>query len=93
LRKAAFYVLTICFQGVVILSTMGFLSVGMYGLQHIEVGFDMIDLLPADSYLAKYLDIIDKEHPESGFTANIIIDKIMYTAEDFESINKERKII
>jgi hypothetical protein len=84
--------MTICLQGTVILSTMGFFSVGMYGLQHIDVGMNINDLLPTDSYLAKFLFIIDEEHPESGFPANILIDKIMYTAEDFESINKEWKI-
>jgi hypothetical protein len=84
--------MTISLQGAVILSTMGFLCVGIYGSLHIEVGMNIIDFLPTDSYLAKFLDTINDEHPESGFPANMIIDKIMYTAEDFESLNKECRI-
>lgn len=72
-----------------VLTTLGFLSVGIYGSLHIEVGFDALDLLPRDSYVANFLDIIQMEYPEQGYPASIVIDKIAYTVEDFECIEKE----
>jgi hypothetical protein len=68
---------------------MGFLIVGIYGSLQIDAGMDPTDLLDKDSYITKFHHVIDEEHP--GHPANIIIHKIMYTVEDFESIDKESK--
>jgi hypothetical protein len=73
----------------VILFTLAFLSVGIYGSLHIEVGFDPFDMLSSDSYLTEYIDVAQKEYPEIGYTGNIVIDKIEYTVRDFEGIDKE----
>jgi hypothetical protein len=70
---------------------MGFLSVGIYGSLHIDAAMDPVDFLPTDTYLTKFIHVIDEEHPEFGYLANIIINKITYTVEDFESIDKESK--
>jgi hypothetical protein len=70
---------------------MGFLSIGIYGSLQIDVGMDPTDLVAKDSYLTKFDHVIDEEHPEFGYPANIIINKIMYTVEDFERIDKESK--
>jgi hypothetical protein len=73
----------------VILVTLGFLSVGIYGSLHIEVGFDPFDLLPKDSYMSKFVATNKAEYPESGYPANIVVKNISYTVDDFDSIDKE----
>jgi len=67
---------------VVILITIAAMSVGVVGSLQLQQWFDLMWLLPKESYLSQYLDIKNQKFPSEGYEAFVLMgDDIDYASE------------
>ena len=59
------------FQVLVLLVTGGLLSIGVYGSINIVQRFDANKMLPADSYLSKWIGIQQEYYSGHGFAVSV----------------------
>ena len=60
-----------CLQVLVLLVTGGLLSMGVYGSINIVQRFDANKMLPADSYLSKWIAIQQEYYSGHGFAVSV----------------------
>ena len=86
----------------VILVTLGLLSVGIYGTFKIETKTEEVKNLPSDSYLRQWFDSLDNDFPELGQKAKLFtgavnpqhdLPKFDVFIKELEELNKENHII
>ena len=64
----------LCLQVLVLLVTGGLLSMGVYGSINIVQRFDANKMLPADSYLSKWIAIQQEYYSGHGFAVSVNMD-------------------
>ena len=76
------------FQVLVLLVTGGLLSIGVYGSLNIVQRFDANKMLPADSYLSKWIGIQQEYYSGHGFavSVNMIFFLQNYVAQRIRSV-------
>ena len=63
----------------VVIFTLALFTVGLWGSVLIQQKFDPKLLLPADSYLRRWLDVHDKMYPRNGHTCDIYTSNFNWT--------------
>ena len=64
----------LCLQVLVLLVTGGLLSMGVYGSINIVQRFDANKMLPADSYLSKWIAIQQEYYSGHGFAVSVNVE-------------------
>lgn len=64
------------FKVVVLVLTIGFISVGTLGTLRIRQHFDPVLLLPADTYLRQWIGVHQRHFPQDGWVADIYTGKL-----------------
>ena len=64
---------------IVITFTFGVLGVGIWGSYLMRMKFDPVLLMPAESYLRKWITVHDRDFPNTGWPADIYTGPFDYT--------------
>ena len=64
---------------IVITFTLGMLGIGIWGTYLMRREFDPVKLMPADSYLRRWLDLHNSQWPKNGYSTQIFTGPIDYT--------------
>lgn len=74
------------FRMTILISTVSFFSVGVWGWTLMKMKFDPTLLLPGDSYLREWIFIHESDFPFNGWTAEVYSDTLNYS--DLPNIDK-----
>ena len=76
------------FRAFIILLTTVLLSIGIWGLSQISLGYPGVDLVPEDSYFKAWFHQNEIDFPSDGFGVNFYTQEVSYEMEDFEKIER-----
>jgi len=65
----------------VILLTMGFLSIGLYGTLNIRQEYEEVNMIPPDTYLRKWFDNVKKDYTELGQQVKLFTGSIDHSTD------------
>ena len=74
------------FQAIIIILSIFMLSVGVWGVSEIRLGYPGWKILPKTSYFRAWLERRDIDFPSDGESVSFFMRDISYTAEDFERV-------
>lgn len=76
------------FQVAVIAVAAGAAAVNVWGSASIRQEFDPVLLLPAESYMRRWIDRNEVNFPANGWPADIYAGNLSYTEEDLEALDR-----
>jgi len=67
------------FRFIILMITLGFFSIGVWGWSLMRMKFDPTLLLPGDSYLREFIHKHEEFFPENGWSAEVYSESLNYT--------------
>ena len=75
------------FRVFILLLTTVFLSIGVWGMSQIRLGYPGVNLVPEDSYFKAWFHQNEVDFPSDGFGVNFYTQDVSYGVQDFEKID------
>lgn len=69
----------VCFQIIIILTTIALTAVNSLGLVALKFRFDPTHYVPENTYLSNYMHQVSDLYPNMGSEASVLVGKINYT--------------